>query len=99
MLALDTREFGYEFNYEIILPTSYANFVNCFVADLSDINKLKELMAMVNRHAITILKDFIHENNVSFVGVLTIICTITVIANSIFLFYFSNAILIFALKY
>ena len=88
MLALDKREFIYKFHYEIIEPTSHANLIDFAVEDWSDINKLKELQAEANRHAITKLKDYSHENNVSFVGVLTIILTITVIAGSLFLCYY-----------
>ena len=53
MLTLDKREFVYEFNYEIIQPTSNANLVDFFVADWSDINNFKELQAEANRRAIT----------------------------------------------
>ena len=60
MLALDTREFVYAFTYEIKQPTSNANLVDCSVADMSDINKLKELQAEANRQALTKLKFFIH---------------------------------------
>ena len=46
------------------------------------------MQAEANRHAITKLKDFIYENNLPFVGVLTLILTITVIAGSLFLCYY-----------
>ena len=64
--------------------------INFSVKDWSDINKLKELQAEANRHSITKLKDFIHENNVSVVGILTIILSVTVVANLLFLFYYLN---------
>ena len=46
------------------------------------------MQAEANRYAITKLKDCIHENNVLFVEVLTIIFTIAVIANLQFLCYY-----------
>ena len=88
MLALKKREFIYEFNYEIKQPSSHLNLVNFSIEDWSDVSKLKELQTEANRHAIAKIKDFIHENNVSIVGFLTLILTITVIGGSLFLCYY-----------
>ena len=54
----------------------------------SDINKLKKLQADTSRHAITKIKDFIHENNVSFVGLITLILIFTVIGCLLFICYY-----------
>ena len=67
MLALEKREFIYEFNYKIKQPPSHLNLIDYSVEDWSDVSKLKELQAEANRHAIAKIKDFIHENNISFV--------------------------------
>ena len=67
MLALEKRDFIYEFNYEIKNLTSHANLIDFYFENWSDIRILKELQAEANRHAITKMKDFIHENNVSLV--------------------------------
>ena len=88
MLALEKREFIYEFNYKINQPSSQINLINCSVEDWCDISTLKELQAEANRHAIEKIKDFIHENNVSFVGILTLNLTLTVIGGSLFLCYY-----------
>ena len=56
-------------------------FPGFIVVDLSDVHKLKEFQIA----AITKLNDFINENNVLFVGVLTIILIITVIFLKIFI--------------
>ena len=88
MLALEKREFIYDFNYKIEQPSSHLNLIDFSVEDWSDVDKLKELQAAANRHAVTKIKDFIHENNVSFVGILTLILTITVISGSLFLCYY-----------
>ena len=53
------------------------------VKDSSDINKLQILQAESNRRAITQLNDFINKN-VSFVGLLMFILTLTVIAICLF---------------
>ena len=50
---------------------SHLNLIDVLVVEWSDINKLKELQDEASRHAITKIKDFIHENNVSFVGLKT----------------------------
>ena len=39
-------------------------------------------------HTITKIKNFIHENNVTFVGLITLILILTVIDCSLFLFYY-----------
>ena len=88
MLALEKREFVYEFNYNVEQPSSHLNLIDFSVEDWSDVNKLKELQTEANRHAVVKIKDFIHENNVSFVGFLTLILTITVISGSLFLCYY-----------
>ena len=54
----------------------------------SDINKLKKLDAETSLHAITKIKDFIHENNVSFVGLITLILIFTVIGCFLFICYY-----------
>ena len=69
MLALENREFIYEFNYKINQLSSQINLIDFSVEDWCDISKLKMLQAKANRHAIAKIKDFIHENNVSFVGI------------------------------
>ena len=56
ILALEKREWIYEFNYKIKEPTSHANLIDFAVVDWSDINELKELQAEAYRHAITTLK-------------------------------------------
>ena len=88
MLALEKREFIYDFNYKIEQPSSNLNLIDFSVEDWSDVNKLKELQAAANRHAVTKIKDFIHENNVSFVGILTLILIIIIIFGSLFLCYY-----------
>ena len=93
MLALSKREFIYEVNNEITEPISHANLIDILLEDWSNICKLKELQAEAYRYEITKLKIFIHENNVSFVGVLTIL--LTIYGNLVRYFYaiISNAIL------
>ena len=88
MLALEKREFIYELNYEIKQPSSYLNLVDFSVEDWSDVSKLNELQTEDTRNAFAKIKDFIHENNVVFVGILTLILTITVIGGSLFLCYY-----------
>ena len=88
MLALKKREFIYEFNYEIKQPSSHLNLVDFSIEDWSNVSKLKELQAEATRHAIAKIKDFIHVNNVSFVGFLTLIQTLSVIGGSLFLCYY-----------
>ena len=88
MLALEKREFIYEFNYKIEQPSSHLSLVDFSIEDWSDVSKLKELQAEANRHTVAKIKDFIHENNVSFVGILTLILTLTVISGSLFLCYY-----------
>ena len=73
MLALEKHELSYEFNFEIKEPSSHLNLIDFSVEEWSDINKLKELQAETSCHAITKKRDFIHENNVSFVGLITLI--------------------------
>ena len=46
------------------------------------------MQAETSRHAITKIKDFIHENNVSFVEFITIILILTVIGSSLFWCYY-----------
>ena len=67
---------------------SHINLIDFSVEAWSDIIKLKELQAETSRHAITKIKDFIHENNVSFVGLITLILILTVIGCSLFLCYY-----------
>ena len=88
MLALEEREFIYEYYFEIKDLSSHLNLINFSVKEWSDINKLKELQAETNRHAITKIKDFIHENNVSFVGIITLILILTVIGFLLLLCYY-----------
>ena len=88
MLALEKREFSYEFNFEIKEPSFSLNLINVSIEDWSDINKLKELQAETSRPAIAKIKDFIHENNVSFIGLITLILILTVIGFSLFLCYY-----------
>ena len=88
MLALEQREFIYEFNFEIEVPSSHLNLIDFSVEEWSDINLLKELQAATSRHAITKIKDFIHENNISFFGLITLILILTVISYSLFLCYY-----------
>ena len=88
MLALDKREFIYKFNFEIKDPSSDLNLIDFSVKVWSDINKLKEFQAETSRHAIIKIKDIIHENNVSFVGLITLILILTVIGCSLFLCYY-----------
>ena len=61
------------------------NLADFSVEDWSDVSKLNELQAEANRHAIAKIKDFIHKNNVLFVGILALILTLTVIGGSLFL--------------
>ena len=49
MLALEKREFIYEFNYKIEQPSSHLSLIDFSVEDWSDINKLKELQAEANQ--------------------------------------------------
>ena len=86
MLALEKRKFVYEFNFENKEPLSNLNLINFSVEDWSDINKLIVLPAETNRRAIIIIKDFIHENNVLFVVIITLI--LTVIIYSLFVCYY-----------
>ena len=88
MLALKIREFIYEFNFEINVPLSHLNLIDILVEKWSDINKLNELQAETPRHSITILIDFIHENNVSLVGLIKLILILTVIGCLLFLCYY-----------
>ena len=97
-LALDKREFIYEFNFKINPPSSQINLINFLVEDWCDISKLKELQAEANRHAIAKIKDFIHENNVLFVGILILILTLTVIGDALFLCYYFKCYLIICAK-
>ena len=53
----------------------------------TDASKLIEIQAEANRHAIAKIKHFIHKNNILFVGILTLILTITIIKGSLFLCY------------
>ena len=50
------------------------------------------MQAEATRHSIDKIKDFIHVNNVSFVGFLTLILTITVIGGSLFFAIILNVI-------
>ena len=50
MLALEKREFIYEFNYEIKQPFSHLNLIDFLVEDWSDVSKLNKLQAEANRH-------------------------------------------------
>ena len=86
MIALEHREFIYEFNFEINEPSSHLNLIDFSIEEWSDINKLKEWQAETSRHAIPKIKDFINENNVSFVGLITLI--LTVIGCLLFLCYY-----------
>ena len=67
---------------------SHINLIDFSVEAWSDIIKLKELQAETSRHAITRIRDFIHENNVLFVGLITLILILTVISCLLFLCYF-----------
>ena len=67
MLALEKREFVFEFNHEIKQPSSHLNLIDFSVEDWSDVSKLKELQADANRHAIAKIKNYMHKTNVSFV--------------------------------
>ena len=58
MLALEQREFIYEFNIKIKEPSLHFNLIDFFCKQWNDINKLKELHAESRRHAITKIKDF-----------------------------------------
>ena len=84
MYALDRREFIYEFNFEIKEPSSHLNLINFSLEELCDSNILKELQAETSSHEITNIQDFIRENNVSFVGLLTLILIFKVIGCSLF---------------
>ena len=86
-LALDKREFIYEFNFEVNEQFSHLNLINYSVEEWSDINKLKELQAETSSHAITKIKNFINEN-VSFVGLIILILILTMIGCSLFLCYY-----------
>ena len=88
LLALDKRDIVYEFNFEIKEPFSNLNLINLSVEDWSDINKRNELHVETSRHAINQIKHFIHENNVSFVGLITLILSFTVIGCWLFLCYY-----------
>ena len=88
MHALEKREFVYEVNIVIKEPLSHLNLIDLSVEEWSDINKLKKLQAETNRKAITRINDFIQENNVSFVGLSTLILILTVIGCSQFLLLF-----------
>ena len=88
MLLLDKREFVYEFNYEIKQPTLNATLCDFSILDCIDINKRKEWLFEAIRYATTKLKSFILQNNFWFLGVLTVILTITVIANLLLLCYY-----------
>ena len=88
MLALEHHEFIYEFNFEIEEPSSHLNLIEFSVEEWSDINKLKKFQAETSRHAITKIKGFIHENNVTIVGLITIILILTVIGCLLFLCYY-----------
>ena len=88
MLALDKREFVYVFDYKIVQPSSNFELINFSVEYWADVGKLKELQAEANQHAVAKLKNFIHENNVSLVSVLTVMLTIILIIGSIFLCYY-----------
>ena len=64
MLALEKREFVYEFNIKIKELSLHFHLIDYSVEKWSYINKLKELQAESSRHAIIKMKDFIHKNNV-----------------------------------
>ena len=83
MLALDKRDFIYKCTYKNKEHTLHANFINCFKKDLINLSNYKELQAESNRQAIVKVKYFINKNNVSFVGLLTIMLIITVIYGSL----------------
>ena len=98
MLAHKKCEYIYKFNYKINQPSSLIKLIDFSVEDWCDISKLKELQAEANRHAIAKIKNFIHKNNVSFVGILTIILTLTVIGRTLFLCYYCKCYSIICAK-
>ena len=88
ILASDKREFVYEFDYTIVQPSSHFDLIDFSVEHWSDVNNFKELQAEANQQAVAKFKNFIYENNVSFVCVLTVMLTIIVVIGSIFLCYY-----------
>ena len=90
MLALEKREFVFEFNHEIKQPSSHLNLIDFSVEDWSDVSKLKELQADANRHAIAKIKNYMHKTNVSFVWLITLILILTVIGFLLLLCYYYN---------
>ena len=88
MLALEKREFIYEFNLEIDEPSSHLNLIDYLVEEWSDINKLNEFQAKTSRHAINKIKQFIHHNNVLIVGLITLTLICTVISCSLYSCYY-----------
>ena len=63
------------------------------VIEWNYINKLKQLQAKVNCHAITTLQEFIDYNNLSVVGILTVISIITILPVLYFCVIILNVIL------
>ena len=54
----------YEFDYKIVQPTLNFDLFDFSVEDWCDVNKLRELQAEANQHAVAKFKNFFHENNV-----------------------------------